>query len=79
VASPSRSALFLPKGASPAIVTKLNAAARKAMDEVHDRLAALGATVVAPDRQTPEYLGMFVRAEIAKWSTPIRESGVVIE
>jgi len=43
---------------------------------VKDRLQALGAIIVAPDRRSPEYLGNFVKSEIAKWAVPIKASGV---
>ena len=46
---------------------------------VHDRLTALGAEIVPDDEATPEYLGKFVKSEIAKWAVPIRESGVSVE
>ena len=32
-----------------------------------------------PERATPEYLGEFVKEEIAKWAVPIKASGVKIE
>ncbi len=71
-------AIFLPKGVPADIVKKLNEAAVAAMNTpaVKDRLQALGAIVVAPDRRSPEYLGNFVKSEIAKWAVPIKASGV---
>lgn len=74
-------AAFLPKGASPAIVKKLNAAVVEAMNTpaVHDRLESLGAQVVSRDRATPEYLDSFVKSEIAKWKGPIKASGVEVK
>lgn len=75
------SAIFLPKGASPTIVTTLNDAARKAMNApaTRERLQTLGAIVVAPERQTSTYLGEFVKSEIEKWAVPIKASGVSVE
>ena len=75
------SAVFLPKGAPDAIVQKLNSAIVKAMKSpmVRDRMASLGAVLVADDRATPQYLGQFVKSEIAKWAGPIKASGVTIE
>jgi tripartite-type tricarboxylate transporter receptor subunit TctC len=70
-------ALFLPRGAPDAIVTKLNAAMAAAMHSppVRERLAGLGAQIVADDRATPEYLTGFVKSEIEKWAAPIKASG----
>jgi tripartite-type tricarboxylate transporter receptor subunit TctC len=74
-------ALFLPKGAPMAIVRKLNAAIVEAMHSasVKDRLEALGAQIVPDDRATPDYLGNFVKSEIAKWAVPIKASGVTAD
>jgi tripartite-type tricarboxylate transporter receptor subunit TctC len=75
------SAVFLPKGTPDALVQKLNGAIVRAMKtpSVRDRLASLGAVMVADDQATPQYLGQFVRSEIAKWAAPIKASGVSIE
>jgi len=75
------SALFLPKGTPDAIVQKLNAAAVGAIKtpSVRERMEGLGATLVADDRATPQYLGQFVKSEITKWAVPIKASGVTIE
>jgi tripartite-type tricarboxylate transporter receptor subunit TctC len=75
------SAIFLPKGAPDAVVQKLNAAIVKTMKtpSVRDRMAGLGAVLVADDRATPQYLGQFVKSEIAKWAAPIKASGVTID
>jgi tripartite-type tricarboxylate transporter receptor subunit TctC len=74
-------AIFLPKGAPEPIVKMLHDAALAAMHTpaVHDRLTALGAEIVSDDEATPEYLGKFVKSEIAKWAVPIKESGVSVE
>ena len=70
-------AIFLPKGAPADVVKKLADAASQAIDTpaVKDQLAGLGATVVTPDRRTPDYLGKFVKSEIEKWAAPIKASG----
>ena len=75
------SAVFLPKGAPDALVQKLNGAIVHTMKTpaVRDRLASLGATMVADDRTTPQYLAQFVKSEIAKWAVPIKASGVTID
>jgi hypothetical protein len=46
---------------------------------VQQRLVAVAASVVAPDRRSPEYLQKFVVSEIEKWAVPIRISGALIE
>ncbi|MDI1346273.1 MAG: tripartite tricarboxylate transporter substrate-binding protein, partial [Pseudolabrys sp.] len=58
-------ALYLPKGTPAAIVKKLNDAMVAAMNSpaVKDRLQGLGATIVANDRRTPDYLGKFTADE----------------
>jgi tripartite-type tricarboxylate transporter receptor subunit TctC len=75
------SAVFLPKGAPDAVVQKLNGAIVKAMKtpSVRDRMASLGAVLVADDRATPQYLAQFVKSEIVKWAAPIKASGVTID
>jgi hypothetical protein len=42
---------------------------------VRERLEALGATVVATERRSPEYLAGFLPREIAKWAGPIKAAG----
>jgi tripartite-type tricarboxylate transporter receptor subunit TctC len=70
-------AIFLPKDTPAPIVKKLADAANQAMETpaVKERLAGLGATIVAPNRRSPEYLQKFVKDEIAKWREPILKSG----
>jgi hypothetical protein len=46
---------------------------------VRDRLLAIGATTVAPERQSPEYLKTFVASEIGKWAGPIAASGARLD
>jgi len=74
-------ALFLPKGAPPPIVAKLNAAASTAMDTpaVQQRLHDLGAAVPPPDRRSPQYLQKFVAAEIKKWGDAIKAAGLTAD
>ena len=75
------SAVFLPKGAPDAVVQKLNGAVVRAIKSpaVRERMASLGAVLVADDRATPQYLAQFVKSEIVKWAAPIKASGVSIE
>lgn len=74
-------AMFLPKGTPEPIVKKLHNALMQALDtpSVRERLAKLGAVIPAPERRTPEYLGEFVKSEIAKWAGPIKASGATAE
>jgi tripartite-type tricarboxylate transporter receptor subunit TctC len=74
-------AIFLPKGVPADVVKKLNDAVVQALKTpaVRERLEGLGAVVVSEDRTTPEYLGQFVKGEIAKWAEPIKASGVVVD
>ena len=39
----------------------------------------LGATVVAPERRSPEYLQKFVASEIEKWAPMIRSANVTAD
>jgi tripartite-type tricarboxylate transporter receptor subunit TctC len=75
------SAIFLPKGAPDAIVKKLSGAIVQAINTpaVKEALAKTGAQVVSNDRATPEYLGKFVKDEIAKWAVPIKASGATAD
>ncbi|MDQ2083329.1 tripartite tricarboxylate transporter substrate-binding protein [Xanthobacteraceae bacterium Astr-EGSB] len=70
-------AIYLPKGVPAAVVKKLHDAATAAVEtaSVKARLAEFGAVVVAKDRQSPEYLAQFTKAEIEKWAEPIKRSG----
>jgi tripartite-type tricarboxylate transporter receptor subunit TctC len=74
-------ALFLPRGTPAPIVKKLNAAAVEAMNTpaVQARLKDAGATVVAPERRSPEYLQKFVESEIAKWAKSIKAAGIAVD
>jgi tripartite-type tricarboxylate transporter receptor subunit TctC len=70
--------LFLPKGTPAAIVDKLHEAifAAVATPSIERRLAEIGATVVPPERRSPEYLRAFVASEIEKWAAPIRAANL---
>jgi tripartite-type tricarboxylate transporter receptor subunit TctC len=74
-------AFFAPKNTPAAVVKRINEAAVQALKtpSVRDRLQGLGAQVVADDRMTPDYLGKFVKEEIAKWAVPIKASGVSVD
>jgi tripartite-type tricarboxylate transporter receptor subunit TctC len=74
-------ALFLPKATPAAIVDKLNAAARTAMDTpaVQQRVRELGASLPPPDHRTPQYLQTFVENEIKTWSAAVKAAGILPE
>ena len=74
-------AFFLPKNTPEAIVRRLHEATVSAIDTpaVRERLEGLGATIVPPERRSPEYLASFVRSEIEKWAAPIKSSGVSVD
>jgi tripartite-type tricarboxylate transporter receptor subunit TctC len=74
-------ALFLPKRTPAEIVRRLHDAAVGAVETaaVQEKLLQIGASVVAPDRRSPEYLRNFVTSEIARWAAPIRASGVSMD
>src|SRR5215831_17536267 len=74
-------AFFLPKGTPAPIVEKLHAAAVATIDTpaVQARLKVFGLTVVAPDRRSPDYLTQFLTAEIEKWHSPVKASGVSLD
>jgi tripartite-type tricarboxylate transporter receptor subunit TctC len=71
-------ALFAPAGTPPEAVKKLNEEANKAVTDpaVKAKLAEFSATVVA---STPEELGKFVVAEIAKWAPIVKASGAKVD
>jgi tripartite-type tricarboxylate transporter receptor subunit TctC len=73
--------LFLAKNTPEPVVRQLSAAFTKALDLplVRDRFAAIGEEIPTPDRRTPEYFSKFVSGEIARWSGPIKASGVTVE
>jgi tripartite-type tricarboxylate transporter receptor subunit TctC len=72
---------FLPKGVPDAIVRRLNAATNETMNTpaVQQRLRAISATLVAPERRSPEYLRKFVADEVARWAGPIKAAGLSLE
>jgi len=72
-------AVFAPKGTPDAIVAKLNEATIVAMNGpgLKEKLDALAATLVAPERRSAAYLGQFVKDEFAKWGDAIRAGGAL--
>ena len=72
---------FLPKGTPDAIVRRFETALNQTLDtpRVRERMAALGLSIVPPERRGPDYLARFVQSEIVRWATPIKAAGVVLD
>jgi tripartite-type tricarboxylate transporter receptor subunit TctC len=74
-------ALWAPKGTSPDVIGKLNAAVVDALadEAVRARLTNLGYEIVPREQQTPQALATFQKAEIEKWWPIIKEAGIKAE
>jgi tripartite-type tricarboxylate transporter receptor subunit TctC len=74
-------ALWAPKGTPKDVITKLNAAVVDALANsvVRARLTELAQEIYPRDRQTPEALGAFQKAEIEKWWPIIKTAGIKAE
>jgi tripartite-type tricarboxylate transporter receptor subunit TctC len=75
------SGLWVPKGTPKEIVAKLNAAAVEALNDpaVRAQLENLGLQMPSQDQLTPEALGAWQKAEIAKWWPMIRAANVKVD
>lgn len=71
-------ALVGPKGLSPAIVARMNAAIRETLADP-EVSAALEGHGVEPVPSSPEELARFIREETAKWAPIVRASGAKVE
>jgi tripartite-type tricarboxylate transporter receptor subunit TctC len=67
--------IVAPAGTPQAVLTKLNAAARKALadDDTKKRFADLGMT---NGGSSPEELDAYIKSEIAKWSKVIKDANI---
>jgi tripartite-type tricarboxylate transporter receptor subunit TctC len=74
-------AFVVPKGTPDPIVQRLAKATSEALDSpaVRDRYEALGVTVAARERRSPEYLAKYTPEEFKRWSGPIKASGLSID
>jgi tripartite-type tricarboxylate transporter receptor subunit TctC len=74
-------AFFVPKGTPAAIVKKLHDATVAAINTpaVREQLVTTGTFVVAPERQSTEYLQNMIGPEIEKNGAPLRAAGMSIE
>jgi tripartite-type tricarboxylate transporter receptor subunit TctC len=72
------SGLWVPKGTPKTVTARLSAAAMDTLADpsVRQRLGDLGQEIPPPDRQTPQALGAFQRAEIEKWWPIIKAAGI---
>jgi tripartite-type tricarboxylate transporter receptor subunit TctC len=72
------SALWVPKGTPRDVIARLNAAAVEALADpaVKQRLNDLGLEIPPRDRQTPEALGAWHKAETAKWTPIIKAANI---
>lgn len=71
-------ALFAPRDTPSDIIAKLKAAAVKTLHDpnVMQKLEAQGFAIPPPERQTPEALAAYQKAEIEKWWPIIRDAGI---
>jgi tripartite-type tricarboxylate transporter receptor subunit TctC len=75
------SGLWVPKDTPKDVVAKLNAAAVEALADpaVRAQLEKLGLEIPAPDRLSPDALGKWQKAEIAKWWPMIKAANVKVD
>jgi tripartite-type tricarboxylate transporter receptor subunit TctC len=74
----SWNALFAPAGTPPEVISALQQAAAKALQdpEVIERMGQFSATIVG---STPEQLSEHVKAELAKWAPIVKSSGIRLD
>jgi tripartite-type tricarboxylate transporter receptor subunit TctC len=70
-------AVFAPKGTPPEIVTKLNDALVKALDDetTKKRLLDLGGVVPSKEERTPQSLQKLVESEVERWGPVLKGFG----
>jgi len=75
------SGLWVPKGTPKDVVAKLNAAAVDALNDpaVRKQLENLGLQMPPKDQLSPEALGSWQKAEIAKWWPMIKAANVKVD
>ena len=74
-------AIWVPKGTPKDIVARLNAGVVETLADpgVRQRLTDLGQDIPSREQQTPEALGAYHAAEIAKWWPLIKAAGIKAE
>ena len=72
------SGIYVPVGTPQAIVKQLNAEINRIVQatETQERLASLG---LVPVGGTPDALGEYLRAEIARWTKVVKAAGIKID
>jgi tripartite-type tricarboxylate transporter receptor subunit TctC len=75
------SGMWVPKGTPKDVITKLNASVVEALNDpgVRKQLENLGLLMPPADKQTPEALGAWQKAEIAKWWPIIKAANVKVD
>ncbi len=70
--------IWAPKGTPPDVIAKLNSAIRVSLADpvVQDRFKKVGQEIWPPEYQTPDALAAKQKAEIARWTPIILESGI---
>ena len=73
--------VWVPKGTPHDVIMRLNAAVRESLADpaVRQKLADLGQDIAPLDRQTPESLGTFHKAEIEKWWPIIKAANIKVQ
>ena len=71
----------MPKGTPQEAIAKLNAAIRTALayPAIQERFKKIGQEIWPVEYQTPEALAAQQKAELAKWTPVILESGIKAE
>ena len=71
-------ALLAPKGTSPEVIAKLNAAVRQALQspELAKRFEGEGAV---PDTSTPQALATYIDAELLKWAAVVARTPIKVD
>ncbi len=74
-------AFWVPRGTPKQIIARLNAAVVDALNDpaLRQKLVDLSQEIFPPDQLTPEALGAFHRAEIAKWWPIIKSANIKAE
>ena len=75
------SGIWVPKGTPKDVVGKLNAAIVNALADpaVRKRMVEAGLDIPSRDKQTPEGLAAYQRAEVRKWWPMIRDANIKVE